>query len=109
MRISKKLLIAIGALFLAGCATPTLTERAARVQVHTQMSTLLDSCKKIGPVSASADSTFDPVGIVTQAKNNARDAVAEKGGDTLVITNTDKFQEFGKNTAVAQGVALRCY
>ncbi|QII84243.1 hypothetical protein G3T20_05725 [Bordetella hinzii] len=97
------------AVTLVGCAAPTLSSRAQRVQVHTQMSTLLESCKKLGPVSASADSAFDRVGIVTQAKNNARDMVADKDGDTLVITNIDRFSEFGKNTAVAQGVALRCY
>lgn len=99
------------AVILGGCASTSLTDRAARVQVHAQMSTLLKSCKKLGPVSASAESTFDFGGatIIPQAKNNARDRVAELGGDTLVITNIDRFSEFGKNTAVAQGVALRCY
>lgn len=99
------------ALVLTGCATATLTDRAQRVQVHIQMSTLLEACKKLGPVSAFAESAFDfqGTGIVAQAKNNARDKVAELGGDTLVITNIDRFQRFGSNTAVAQGVALRCY
>lgn len=108
MKTGFALLLAV--VVLAGCASaPTLTDRAQRVQVHAQMSTLLESCQKLGPVSGSADSAFDRVGIVTQAKNNARDMVADKGGDTLVITNIDRFAEFGKNTAVAQGVALRCY
>ncbi|AZY52813.1 hypothetical protein [Bordetella avium] len=107
MKTRYTLLLAVAV--LTGCAAPTLTDRAQRVQVHGQMSTLLESCQKLGPVSGSADSAFDKVGIVTQAKNNARDMVADKGGDTLVITNIDRFAEFGKNTAVAQGVALRCY
>ncbi|TAN29572.1 MAG: hypothetical protein EPN31_06190 [Castellaniella sp.] len=105
----KEIFVVVSLLLLAGCASsPTLTDRAARVQVHSQVSTLLTSCQKLGPVTASADSTYGwnrPV----QAKNNARDAVAAKGGDTLAITNTDQYAKPDVDVTVVQGVALRCY
>ena len=90
---------------LAGCATP-MSDKAAKIQVHSQMSTLLSACKNLGPVSGSAGGW----GMAYQsapddAKAKAREAVADKGGDTLVVTNTDG-NGYGM---VMQGVALRCY
>lgn len=91
---------------LSGCAT-TLTEKAAKIQVHSQMSTLLTACKVLGPISANAsDPWMGQSGAMTKAKVAAREAVADKGGDTLVITNTDSF--IG-TSATIQGTALRCY
>lgn len=106
----EKLLLAMaGLMLLSGCAA-TLTERAARIQVHSQMSSLLNSCEKIGPVSGSVENALlGPDPLASQAKANVRDAVAEKGGDTLVITNIDTFRGFAYNKVVVQGVALRCY
>lgn len=97
------------ALMLAGCAAPQLTDRAASVQVHSQMSTLLASCQKLGPVRAVAHKYSLPSIVQQQAENDARDQVARLGGDTLVITNTDHSQDLSGHTYDVHGVALRCY
>jgi len=94
-------------LSLTGCAT-TLTDKAAKIQVHSQMSTLLTACKVLGPVTGQGEDVWmGPNGSAPKAKVAAREAVADKGGDTLVITNTDLFD--GGSKATVQGTALRCY
>lgn len=95
-------------LSLAGCAT-TMPDKAANVQVHSQMSTLLSACKILGPVSGKGEASgFALAGShVVAAKIAARVQAADKGGDTLVVTNIDEFD--GGAKATVQGTALRCY
>ena len=97
---------------LAGCAAP-ITERASKIQVHSQMSTLLANCKVLGPVSAEAPGSMVDASPGTQAaKNLARDKVSEMGGDTLVITNIDHMEGqllITPAKAAVQGTALKCY
>jgi len=97
-----------------GCATVELTERASKVQVHNQMSTLLANCKNLGPVTGEgAGPIAAPSDGIPQAKANAREKTADMGGDTLVILNTDVYagslipHRFGR--AVVQGSAMKCY
>lgn len=99
-------------LLLTGCAA-TLTDKAAKIQVHNQMSTLAAGCKTLGPVNATYSDRYkhEPV-VVAEAKVKAREAAADMGADTLVITNTDETREMiplGLKTATVQGVAMRCY
>jgi predicted xylose isomerase-like sugar epimerase len=96
---------------LSACATH-MSERAAKIQVHNQMSTLLANCKNLGPVSVTAP--FDEwTDSDAEARNLARDKAAEMGADTLVIVNREQFAEGSlltrKIKAVVQGAALRCY
>ena len=104
MQTSKKLLIALCAIFCASCATPKLTERAAKVHVHKQSSTLLADCKKLGPVSAIGEAVPGE-DAYDGAKRLAREKAAEMGADTLAITDATgtPFK------ATVQAVALRCY
>lgn len=51
MRYLPFLAIAISAL-LSGCSA-TLSPAASKIQVHTQISTALDKCRKLGPVTAT--------------------------------------------------------
>jgi hypothetical protein len=90
---------------LAGCAAP-MPDRAAKIQVHSQMSTLLSGCKNLGPVSASAGNwAMGGAEAVAEAKTKARLMTADLGGDTMVVLNTD-----GDGTALTlQATALRCY
>ena len=102
-----KAFVAASAVFigLAGCAS--LTEKAAKIQVHSQMSTLLTACKVLGPVSANvSDPWLGRASAISKAKIKVREETADKGGDTIVITNTDTF--IGESATV-QGTALRCY
>ena len=112
--ISKLVLFAGITLLISSCATK-ISERASKIQVHQQMTTLVSNCKNLGPVSSPSTEwapTLRPDMVITNATNNARDAVAEMGGDTLVITNTDLYNGdmVGKSSkAVALGIAMKCY
>ncbi len=113
-KLPKVILIASVAIVFTGCATK-ISDRAAKIQVHHQMSTLVSNCKKLGPVSSPSTEwapTLRPDIAGSDAEAKARDAVAELGGDTLVIINTDLYNgDFvGKSSkAVVQGMAMKCY
>lgn len=91
---------------LTACAT-TLTDKASKVQVHSQMSTLLNSCQKLGPVTGFATAMWAPPTV--QAKIVARERVADLGGDTFAITNVDETMSLTEFQTTVHGVAMRCY
>jgi len=104
--MNKLLLLTLAAcIYLVGCSsTSTISSKAAQIQVHTQMSTLLSNCKILGPVAA----TYRALGYEeawANAKNLVREAAADKGGDTLVILNNDR----DDLNLTIQGTALRCF
>lgn len=94
---------------------PNISDRAAKVQIQRQMSTLLDKCKNLGPITGEAIANEKAWSLdrgVQQAEANGRDKVAELGGDTFVVLNTDEYYGIAfssKNKTVVQGVAMRCY
>ncbi len=104
--MNKSFLVALAmCTYLVGCAnTSTISPKAAQIQVHTQMSTLLSNCKILGPVTATSRALGYEEAWAT-AKNQVREAAADKNADTLVILNTDRD---GLNLTI-QGTALRCY
>lgn len=99
--------------FVQACTT--ISDRAAKVQIQRQMSTLLDKCKNLGPITGEAIANEKAWSLdrgVQQAEANGRDKVAELGGDTFVVLNTDEYYGIAfssKNKTVVQGVAMRCY
>lgn len=103
-----RLILAFVVMLLAGCAAKTIvTDKAAAIHVHSQMSTLLADCKKIGPVTGTAKASlvdYDELGL--RAKINAREKAADMGADTLVVTNIDYLES--PSSAIVQGVAMRC-
>lgn len=103
MRVAFLISIAV---MLSACAV-TMTDKAAKIQVHSQMSTLLNSCKQLGPVSENGKDLLMGVShALAAARVKARERVADMGGDTLVVTNVDTF---GSTEATVQGTALKCY
>lgn len=98
-------------LALAGCAAPPVaTEKALKVQVHTQMSTILDRCKNLGSISARAVGEMGMNhSIISSGAEKARFALREQtydlGGDTVVLLGTDFLPP---NQMQAQGQALKC-
>jgi len=96
----------ITALILCTTACATTSNKAAQVQVHSQVSNLLDECKKLGPVSATSDNLLvvDNTAI-TNAKNILREAAADRGGDTVAILNIDNSVQ----EVTIQGIAFKCY
>ena len=99
-------LVAI-ALIMNGCAT--IPEKAMKIQVHSQVSSLLTDCKKIRPVDGTASSMLSPEQAISEAKVTMREKTADLGGDTVAILNTDITTSVTSWTAYVQGVALTCY
>ena len=120
MKLSKITGTFMACALLISCAEiPQTSPEAAKVQVHTQMSTLLKDCKNLGAVTAKSTSQYglDTTGTQlaqTQAKNGAREQVVSLGGDTLVVLNYDMqvFNNIGIATyqiQTLQGTAMKCY
>lgn len=103
------LAIVLTACALAGCATP-LSDRARSVQVHRQASTLLAQCKTLGPVTGTGQGAGTLDEGYAAALAGMREAAADKGADTVVILNVDRFMRslYDRPTTM-QGTALRCY
>lgn len=106
----QRIIIVICAAILVGCASTPISERAARIQVHSQYSTLLAKCANLGPITASAQAAGTLDEGFSAAKIKLRELAADKGGDTVVIVNSDRFMHSLYNREqVIQGAALRCY
>jgi len=101
----KKALLVAGISSFVGCAT--ISPNAANVMVHTQVSSLLDDCERLGNVSANASawSKWDKKQTRQQAENDLREqAYMRYGADTVAIVNTDEYL----TSATAQGIAFKC-
>lgn len=90
---------------LNGCAT--LSPEASNVMVYNQQTTLLDTCKRLGPVSATASawSKWDMQQTAEQARSDLRKEAFERyGADSVAIINIDKHL----TSVTAQGIAFKC-
>ena len=96
-------IVAILTLSLVGCAT--ISDDARKVQVHSQVSSILSDCEKLGPVDAST--SFFQLGstVVADLDAQLRQATFELGGDSVAIINSEQ----SPTRYFAQGVAFRCY
>ena len=105
MKAIRKRLLTMASLVLvfSGCVgLDGPTEKAARVQFHSQFSTILSGCKRIGPVSI----VLPRIAATESAIANAlRDAAAALEADTVVALNSDL--TFTERTV--QGMAMKCY
>lgn len=91
---------------IVGCVT--ITPEAEDVALHTQISTILDDCEKLGPVKARVSlwsvASYDQG--YQQVKNNLRDeAYKIYNADTVAIINTDEIS----SELIAHGIAFKCY
>lgn len=100
-----KYLLVFSPLVILGCAT--MTPEASSVIVHTQISSLLDDCERLGNVSANT-STFSKWSrevALQQAENDVRDiAYRQYGADTVAIVNSDNFM----TSTTVQAIAFKC-
>lgn len=96
-------LVTIAALSLIGCAT--ISEDARKVQVHSQISSILNDCERVGPVSASTSAFQLGSTVVADLDAQLRQATFELGGDSVAIINSEQ----SPTRYHAQGVAFRCY
>ena len=86
---------------LGGCVT--LSQEAAGVQVHSQVSGLLDGCTKLGPVTAST-SAFQ-LSSESALEAALREETAKMGGDSVA---TVRYYDHMTSYSV-QAVAFRCF
>lgn len=100
------ILLVVVSLIVGGCASPYPTDKAAKIQVHRQVSTLVAKCKNLGPIEGrSGGPLMGWMEAQMIAENQAREMVVDKGGDTLVILNID-----GSGSKLTlQGTAMKCY
>jgi len=89
---------------LAACVT--VPPEAARVQLHSQMSSLLQDCRRLGPVRGSGSRIISKENALEKAKVQMRKQAATKyGADSVALINIDPYW----NEIVANGVAFDCY
>jgi hypothetical protein len=96
-------LLPLVALALAACAT--ISPEAATIQLHTEMTTLLNDCQKLGPVAGQAGGLSEKEATRDAWTDLRENAHKQYQADTVVVLNTDVF-DF---KALAQGIAFRCY
>lgn len=103
--------VVLSAILITGCAAPPVaSEKALRVQVHTQMSTILEKCQRLGAVTARAVGEMGMnESVISSATKKAAFAVREQtldlGGDTVVLLGSDFIPP---NQVQVQGQALKC-
>lgn len=109
VRMKVQFLLALASLALAGCTTPKgLSVEGDKVQIQPANSTLVASCKSLGPISIE-DRALNLLVTDNQvsAYNQARNLAAQRGADTFVVTSSG-MSRFGDKFTL-QGVAMRCY
>ncbi len=89
-------------LCFVGCAS--ITPEAKSVMVHSQISTLLDDCERIGNVTADVSAFLDETTALQQAENDARQKAYEMGADTIAVVNTDIMM----TEVSVQAIAFKC-
>lgn len=95
------------AILVGGCVS--ITPRAQKLQLVAADSASLAGCTKLGSLDADASAVgqINAADLDLQAKNNLRDAAAERwdnGVDTVALLNVDH----ATTTATAHGIAYRC-
>ena len=101
-------LIIIG--LLAGGCGARISPEASSVQIHSQVSNILDDCKKLGPVRVRSTSAWSPANAERQARADLRQAAYDKyKADTVVLVNIDSSLGFAVDEAYANGIAYRCF
>ncbi|MEX2163796.1 MAG: hypothetical protein WD823_06085 [Sulfuricaulis sp.] len=94
--------LCIAALGSTSCVT--MPPEAAKIMLHRQVSTQLDNCMKLGPVSAESGAWDLP----EQAINNLRANAVKKYGDkvdSVALINVDSYL----TKTVAHGLAFKCF
>lgn len=100
----------ISVLMLAGCAaSPVLSDKASKIQVYKQDSTLIAKCENLGPVSATVSKMMAADEVADYAKAEAKELAAQKGADSMAITNIENGDKGVMNKITVQAVALKCY
>ena len=102
MRLKLTLLVALLAAVLgSGCAS--VSEKAARVQFHSQQSNAINGCKRLAPVTVK-ESRFKPSALDFLSVK-LREAAADFGADSVVVLSSEETL----TEIIVQGVAYKCF
>jgi len=96
---------------LISSCSANLSKEAGEVQLHSQISAILDDCEKLGPVRVMAKSLWSTNKARAQAKADLRQAAYDKyKADTVVLVNTDEEKiYFTHDKSYANGIAFNCF
>lgn len=101
MNKSKLAILYFLAVALMGCVA--ISDEAAKVQFHSQMSNALDGCTRLAPLTVSVSQfSLDSSSEISVA---LREAAARVGGDTVVALNQDETL----SQIIQHGIAYKCY
>lgn len=90
-------------LVVTGCVT--ITPEAEKVLLHSQVSTALTDCQKVGVASGEGSRAISYDRGLEAAKVNLRhNAYTEYGADSVVLINIDTYW----NKIVVKGIAYKC-
>lgn len=105
MSRSHKFNLALTIILLALAATgcTTISEKASKIQFHSQLSQALDGCKRIAPVQA-VESRFKPQATESLSVK-IREAASDVGADSVVTLNMEETM----TEVRLQGIAYKCY
>jgi len=101
-------------ILITGCSSPVITKEAAQVAFHTQMTQLLDDCKRLGPIKVEhkIKQYLNSRNNELQAKYNMRQMAYENyNADNVVFINSEFVEGVRRTdsgTIYAQGVAFKC-
>lgn len=102
--MSKRLMIGILlSVAITGCVTTDPDDKASQVQVHEELTSYLDKCQKLGPVTASLPHPH--FNIERALVRQLREETLKLGGDSVAIVDSDN--TFAKEAL--QGVAFKCF
>lgn len=100
-------LLLLCAVLLQACSWRLITKSPGDVQFLSRLDTRLESCKRLGPISATGSGYFNMETGLSDAANQLRAAAIELGGDTVVINTREGDDNFyTKVHAVAYKCAL---
>lgn len=101
MKSGKILGLSLALTSITGCTA--ISESAASVQFHSQLSNALDGCTRIAPVTVTVSRfalrSDDEISIAL------REAAAGTGGDTVVALNRDETL----SDIIQHGISYKCY
>lgn len=109
METAKFVMLATICTFAACAETPQIYANAARVQLHEANSSLLASCKKLGPVAATVAEIAPADSVYRLAKYQAREQAATMGADTVALLEPEHRVSGLTNIVTVQGTAMKCY
>ncbi len=103
----KKLSLLLLVALVGGCGTVQISQNAAELTVHTQVSTLLADCTRLGPLYT--DTKGNPLNFDEVAEAAFRMQAIQKYGDRVDNLALINRRALPAGRIILQGMAYGCY